>query len=61
MQPWKQRWVFSGSYRFYTQNSANFFSDLFPAIDAQNFMARDRPYSRSPPIPSVSAPRMNFR
>jgi hypothetical protein len=41
-QPWRQRWVFSSSYRFYTQNSANFFSDLFPAIDAQNFMARDK-------------------
>ena len=40
--PWQQRWVFTGSYRFYTQNSANFFSDLFPAIDAQNFMARDK-------------------
>jgi hypothetical protein len=39
--PWKQ-WVFSGSYRFYTQNSADFFSDLFPAVDAQNFMARDK-------------------
>ncbi len=40
--PWQQRWVFSGSYRFYTQDSADFFSDLFPAIDAQNFMARDK-------------------
>ncbi len=39
--PWKQ-WVFTGSYRFYTQNQADFFSDLFPAIDAQNFMARDK-------------------
>jgi hypothetical protein len=39
--PWKQ-WNFSGSYRFYSQNSADFFSDLFPAIDAQNFMARDK-------------------
>jgi Protein of unknown function (DUF3570) len=44
-QPWKNRWVFTGSYRFATQNSADFFSDLFPAPDAQNFMARDRPYS----------------
>ncbi len=39
--PWRQ-WVFSGSYRYYTQNQADFFSDLFPAIDAQNFMARDK-------------------
>jgi len=37
-----KRWNFSGSYRFYSQNSAEFFSDLFPAIDAQNFMARDK-------------------
>ncbi len=36
------RWVLSGSYRFYTQNSAVFFSDLFPYVDAQNFMARDK-------------------
>jgi hypothetical protein len=40
--PWKQSWIFSGSYRFYTQNSANFFSDLFPYANAQNFMARDK-------------------
>jgi hypothetical protein len=36
------RWVLSGSYRFYKQNSAVFFSDLFPYADAQNFMARDK-------------------
>jgi hypothetical protein len=40
--PWHQRWIFTGSYRYYSQNSADFFSDLFPAIDAQNFMARDK-------------------
>jgi hypothetical protein len=43
--PWKNRWIFSGSYRFTTQNGASFFSDMFPSVDAQNFMARDRPYS----------------
>ena len=36
------RWVFDGSYRFYTQNSADFFMDLFPRADYQNFMARDK-------------------
>jgi hypothetical protein len=36
------RWTLSGSYRFYKQNSADFFSDLFPYEDAQNFMARDK-------------------
>ena len=36
------RWTLSGSYRFYKQNSADFFSDLFPYENAQNFMARDK-------------------
>jgi hypothetical protein len=40
--PLRQRWVFTGSYRYYRQNSADFFSDLFPYPDAQNFMARDK-------------------
>jgi Protein of unknown function (DUF3570) len=35
-------WVLSGSYRFYRQGAANFFSDLFPYANAQNFMARDK-------------------
>jgi hypothetical protein len=38
---WKQ-WVFTGSYRFYRQNEANFYSDLFPSANYQNFMARDK-------------------
>jgi hypothetical protein len=41
-QPMWGRWVFSGSYRYYTQNSANFFSDLFPRAAYQNFMVRDK-------------------
>jgi hypothetical protein len=42
--PLKQapRWTFSGSYRYYRQNSADFFSDLFPFENSQNFMARDK-------------------
>jgi hypothetical protein len=40
-QPWKH-WIFDGSVRYYKQNAASFFSDLFPRADAQNFMARDR-------------------
>jgi hypothetical protein len=40
-QPW-QRFIFDGSFRFYTQNAANFYSDLFPRINYQNFEARDR-------------------
>jgi hypothetical protein len=38
---WK-KWVFSGLYRYYTQNSADFYSDLFPRQNFQNFMARDK-------------------
>ncbi|MDR2214984.1 MAG: DUF3570 domain-containing protein [Nevskiaceae bacterium] len=41
-QPVGNRWTFTGSYRFYTQNSAAFYSDLFPRADYQNFMARDK-------------------
>jgi hypothetical protein len=40
--PLNERLTLSGSYRYYRQNSADFFSDLFPYEDAQNFMARDK-------------------
>jgi hypothetical protein len=36
------RWIFDGTLRFYTQNAASFYSDLFPRANSQNFMARDR-------------------
>lgn len=39
--PWR-RLVFEGSLRFYKQGHADFYSDLFPRADFQNFMARDR-------------------
>ncbi len=38
---WKH-WIFDGSLRYYTQNAASFYSDLFPRADFQNFEARDR-------------------
>jgi hypothetical protein len=41
-QPMWQKWVFSGSYRFYTQSAADFYSDLFPQANYQNFMGRDK-------------------
>jgi hypothetical protein len=41
-QPMWRKWVFTGSYRYYTQNSADFYSDLFPRQDFQNFMVRDK-------------------
>jgi hypothetical protein len=40
-QPW-QHWIFDGSLRYYQQNAANFYDDIFPRANAQNFMARDR-------------------
>jgi Protein of unknown function (DUF3570) len=40
-QPWRQ-WTFDGSVRYYQQTHADFYSDLFPRADYQNFMARDR-------------------
>ena len=39
--PWKKL-IFDGSFRFYTQSAASFYSDLFPRINFQNFEARDR-------------------
>jgi len=40
-QPW-QHWIFDGTFRYHKQNAADFYSDLFPRRDAQNFEARDR-------------------
>jgi hypothetical protein len=42
VQPWKQRWTFEGSARYYTQTHADFYSDLFPYANYSNYMARDR-------------------
>lgn len=41
-QPVRERWTLSGNYRFYTQNHADFYSDLFPRASYQNFMVRDK-------------------
>jgi hypothetical protein len=35
-------WTLDGHVRYYRQRHADFYSDLFPYIDAQNFLARDR-------------------
>ncbi|HSY06701.1 MAG TPA: DUF3570 domain-containing protein [Steroidobacteraceae bacterium] len=40
--PVYKRWVFDGSLRYYQQTHADFYSDLFPRANYQNFMARDR-------------------
>ncbi len=38
---WKH-WIFDGSLRYHRQTAADFYSDLFPRANSQNFMARDR-------------------
>lgn len=38
-------WLLDLSYRYYTQEAAEFYSDLFPFVDAQNFLARDKELS----------------
>ena len=35
-------WILEGRFRYYKQNSASFYSDLFPFAGSQNFMARDQ-------------------
>ena len=42
--PWGL-WTFTGKYRFYTQEQADFYSDLFPRSEATNFRARDKELS----------------
>jgi hypothetical protein len=41
-QPLFSDWTLSGNLRYYRQNAATFYSDLFPFQDSQNFMSRDR-------------------
>ena len=41
-QPLFRAWTLDGHVRAYRQNHADFYSDLFPFANAQNFMARDR-------------------
>jgi len=43
--PWGKRWIFEAGYRWYDQSSADFYSDLFPRANAQNFLARDKELS----------------
>jgi len=41
-QPVFGSWTLNGNVRYYWQRAANFYSDLFPFEDSQNFMSRDR-------------------
>ena len=42
IHPLDDEWTFDVHYRFYTQNAADFYSDLFPRENFQNFLARDK-------------------
>ncbi len=44
--PLAERWRLELSYRFYTQSEADFYSDLFPRENYQNFLARDKELSQ---------------
>ena len=45
VQPWRDDWEFEVRLRHYRQNAADFYSDLFPFQNAQNFLARDKELS----------------
>jgi hypothetical protein len=40
--PISNLWILEGRVRYYDQNHATFYSDLFPSVDYQNFEARDQ-------------------
>ena len=43
--PYGENWIFDVKVRHYEQTKADFYSDLFSRIDAQNFLARDKEMS----------------
>ena len=43
--PYGDAWIFEASFRFHDQTAADFYSDLFPSFNAQNFLARDKELS----------------
>jgi hypothetical protein len=45
--PIRNIWILEGRLRFYEQGHANFYSDLFPFANSQNFMARDKELAAS--------------
>ena len=44
--PYEEDWIFEARFRYHEQSEAEFYSDLFPFEDAQNFLARDKELSR---------------
>jgi hypothetical protein len=45
LHPYGEEFIFEIKYRIYDQTGAEFYSDLFPYRDAQNFLARDKELS----------------
>ncbi len=45
IHPLEKDWTFEVHYRYYTQDAADFYSDLFTRADEQNYMARDKELS----------------
>ena len=45
VHPLSGGWLLDTSFRHYTQDAADFYSDLFPMQGAQNFLARDKELS----------------
>jgi hypothetical protein len=46
-QPIANVWIFEGRVRYYSQGHANFFSDIFPYANSQNFEGRDKDLAAS--------------
>ena len=38
----RDKWIFEARVRYYTQEAADFYQDIFPRADYANFMARDK-------------------
>jgi len=45
LHPYREQWLFEVKYRIYQQSGADFYADLFPYVDAQNYLARDKELS----------------
>lgn len=45
IQPIKQQWTFEARVRYYDQNHADFYADIFDRPNQQNFLARDKELS----------------
>ena len=43
--PFGERWIVEVAYRWYDQSAADFYSDLFPRANSQNFVGRDKELS----------------